>query len=96
MEIITSPNYLWDDFHHRSYYLPQETTLSLSSHQFTIEAKEFIPYGLIDWLHNQIPTLYVFEEGNITNISTTSRLIFHSYQESSQISMWGHRALPPG
>lgn len=45
------------------------TKPSLSSNQFTIGTKDFIPAGHIDWFWSQIPTLGVFEEGNMDTIS---------------------------
>jgi hypothetical protein len=39
-----------------------------------IETKDCIPLGHIDWFNNSIPTLYSFEEGNMTNISPTVKI----------------------
>jgi hypothetical protein len=36
---------------------------------YMIEAKDFIPFGHVDYLKNTIPTSNTFEEGNVENIS---------------------------
>ena len=69
MVVMTSPNYPWDDLHHRSYYLPQATTPSFSSNQYIIETKGFIPSGHVDCFQNPIPAFDAFEECNMDNIS---------------------------
>lgn len=45
--------------------------LSLSSNEFTTEAKDLIPFGDIDWFQNPIPSPNSFDEGNVANISPT-------------------------
>jgi hypothetical protein len=41
---------------------------------YTVETKDFIPSGPIDWFNNLIPTLDAFEEGNMANISPTIKI----------------------
>lgn len=75
MQVMTSPYYPWDNIHHRSYYLPQATKPSLPiSNQFTIETKDFVPSGYIDWFQNPILTLDAFQERNMANISPTIQI----------------------
>lgn len=74
MKVMTSPNYPWDDLHHRSYLLPQVMNPSFLSNQYTFETKDFIPSGHINWFKNPIPTLDAFEEGNMANISPTIKM----------------------
>ena len=74
MEVMTSPNYPWDDLHHKSYYLPQLTNSSLSSNQYTMETRDFIPSDHIDWFQNPILGPNAFKEGNMANISPTIQI----------------------
>ena len=71
---MTSPNYPWDGLHHQSYYLPQVAKPSLSSNQFAIKTKDFISFGHIDQFQNPVPTLDVFEQRNMANISPTIKI----------------------
>lgn len=62
----------WYD--HCAYLLPQNAFApSTYSYQYTVEAKDFIPHGHIDWFKNPIPALGVFEE-NMANISPTIKV----------------------
>ena len=49
---LTSPEYPWDDMHHRSFFLLEE--LVSQSNQFSMETKDFI-HGKVDWFKNPIP-----------------------------------------
>ena len=40
LEALTSPEYPWDDMHHRSFFLPKE--LVSQSDQFSVETNDFI------------------------------------------------------
>lgn len=71
---MTSPNYPWDDIHHISYFLPQVTTTSGLSNQYTIETKYFILLGQINWFLNSILATDAFEEGNMANIPPTIKI----------------------
>ena len=41
LEALTAPDYPWDDMHHRSYFLPDESS-SNNSTQFAVESKDFL------------------------------------------------------
>jgi hypothetical protein len=41
---------------------------------YTVETKDFIPSGHIDWFNNPIPSPNSFEEGNMANISPTIKI----------------------
>jgi hypothetical protein len=41
---------------------------------YTIETKDFIPSGPINWFNNPIPALDAFEEGNMANIYPTIKI----------------------
>jgi hypothetical protein len=41
---------------------------------YVVETKDFIPSGPINWFKNPISAPYVFEEGNMANISTTIKI----------------------
>jgi hypothetical protein len=41
---------------------------------YTVETKDFIPSGLIDWFKNPIHAPDSFEEGNMANISPTIKI----------------------
>ena len=58
LESLTTPEYAWDDMHHRSFFLPEE--LVLQSDDFSVETKYFI-HGKVDWFKNPIPTPDAFE-----------------------------------
>ena len=45
LEAMTTPEYPWDDMHHRSFFLPEE--LVSQSNQFSMETKYFI-HGKVD------------------------------------------------
>ena len=62
LEALTAPDYPWDDMHHRSFFLPQDAFPTTPS-QCTLEAKDFIPRGQIDWFKHPIPAPDAFEEG---------------------------------
>ena len=74
MEGMTSPDYPWNDLHHRSYYLPQATIITQSSGQYTIKAKDIISLRHIDWFWHPIPTPDAFEEGHMTSVSPTLKI----------------------
>ena len=42
LEALTAPDYPWDDMHHRSYFLPDESSSNTAT-QFTVESKDFLP-----------------------------------------------------
>ena len=71
---MTSPDYPWDDLHHRSYYLPMAINATQSYDQYTIEVEYLIPLGHIDWFQHPIPALDAFEKGNMANISPTLKI----------------------
>ena len=58
LESLTSPEYPWDDMHHRAFFLPKE--LVSQSDQFSVETKYFI-HGNVDWFKNPILTPDAFE-----------------------------------
>ena len=68
MEAMTTPNYPWDDMHHRLYFLPKQT-----HDQYVVESKDFI-HGEVNWFRHPIPTPDSFEEGNMANISPTIKI----------------------
>jgi len=75
LEAITTLDYLWDDMHHCSYLLLQDAFApSTYSYQYTVEAKDLIPHGHVDWFQNPIPALGVFEKANMANISPTIKV----------------------
>ena len=45
LKALTTPEYPWDDMHHRSFFLPEE--LVSQSDQFSVETKDFID-GKVD------------------------------------------------
>jgi hypothetical protein len=70
LEELHHPDSPWDALHHRALFLPQEALMPPNQNPiYTVETKDFIPYGPIDWLNNPIPTPNAFEEGNLANIS---------------------------
>jgi hypothetical protein len=77
-EILEEINCLespWDALHHRKLFSPQEAPMPPNQNPiYTIETKDFIPSGPIDWFNNPIPTPNVFEEGNMANISPTIKI----------------------
>ena len=75
MESLITPDYPWDDMHHCSYLLLQDAFApSTYSYQYTVEAKDLIPHGHVDWFQNPIPALGVFEKANMANISPTIKV----------------------
>ena len=46
LESLTTLEYLWDDMHHRSFFLPEELVSQFD--QFSVETKDFI-HGKVDW-----------------------------------------------
>ena len=68
MEAMTNPEFLWDDMHHRAYFLPQQ-----SHDQYAVETKDFIP-NAVNWFKNPISAPDAFEEGNMANISPTIKI----------------------
>jgi hypothetical protein len=75
LEEIQCPDSPWDALHHRALFLPQEALMP-SNHNpiYTVETKDFIPPGPIDWFNNPIPAPDAFEEGNLSNISPTIKI----------------------
>ena len=45
LEALTTPEYSWDDMHHRSFFLPEE--IMSQSDQFSMETKDFIHGKLV-------------------------------------------------
>jgi hypothetical protein len=75
LEELQRPDSPWDALHHRALFLPQESLMPPSHNPiFTVETKDFIPSGTIDWFNNPIPTPDAFEEGNLANISPTIKI----------------------
>ena len=67
LEALTAPEYPWDDMHHRSYFLPDESSSNTAT-QFAVESKYFLP-PKVDWFKDPILAPDDFEEGNMANIS---------------------------
>jgi hypothetical protein len=60
---------------HRALFFPQEASMPPNQHPIcTVETKDFIPSGPIDWFKNPIPAPDAFEEGNMANISPTIKI----------------------
>jgi hypothetical protein len=74
-EELNTPDYPWNALHHRELFISQESFDPPSQASIcTIETKDLIPSGNIDWFNNPIPTPDDFEEGNIANISPTVKI----------------------
>jgi hypothetical protein len=75
LEELTTLDFPWNALHHRAFFLSQEAFHPpIQASMCTIETKDFIPLGYIDWFNNPIPTPDVFEEGNMANISPTVKI----------------------
>jgi hypothetical protein len=62
IESLNAPDYPWDDMHHRSYFSPHDAfSPENPSNPFSIETKDFIPPGHVDWFKNPISTPDTFE-----------------------------------
>ena len=53
LEALTAPEYPWDDMHHHSYFLPDESSSNTAT-QFAVESKDFLP-PKVDWFKDPIP-----------------------------------------
>lgn len=74
---MKEPKYPWDVMHHCCFFLPEKSfspTKETSYNVSLVETKDFMPLGKVDWFKNLIPTPYVIEEGNISNISPTIKV----------------------
>jgi hypothetical protein len=75
LEELNHPDSPWDALHHRALFSPQEALMPPNQNPiYTIETKDFIPSGPIDWFNNPIPAPDAFEEGNMANISPTIKI----------------------
>jgi hypothetical protein len=75
LEELNHPDSPWDVLHHRALFSPQEAPMPPNQNPiYTIETKDFIPSGPIDWFNNPIPASDAFEEGNMSNISPTIKI----------------------
>ena len=48
MEVVTTPNYPWDDMHHHVYFHPKQT-----HDRYGVDSKEFI-HGEVKWFNNPL------------------------------------------
>jgi hypothetical protein len=72
---INHPDFPWDVLHHCALFSPREAPIPPNHNPiYTIETKDFIPSGHIDWFNNPIPAPDAFEEGNMANISPTIKI----------------------
>ena len=71
IEALTTPEYPWDNMHHRSFFILEGPVLL--SDQFSVKTKDFI-HGKVDWFKYPIPALNSFKEGNMANISPTIKI----------------------
>jgi hypothetical protein len=75
LEALQRPDFPWDALHHRALFLPQDALMPPNQNPvYTVETKDFIPPGTIDWFKNPIPSPDAFEEGNMANISPTIKI----------------------
>jgi hypothetical protein len=55
LEELNTLDYPWDALHHRALFFPQEAFTPPNQHPiYTVETKDFIPSGHIDWFNNPI------------------------------------------
>jgi hypothetical protein len=75
LEELTTSNFPWNALHHRALFLSQEAFYPpIQASMCTIETKDFIPLGHLDWFNNPIPAPYGFEEGKMAKISPTVKI----------------------
>jgi hypothetical protein len=75
LEEINHPDYPWHALHHRALFSPQDAPMPPNQNPiYTVETKDFIPTGPIDWFKYPIPSPDAFEEGNMANISPTIKI----------------------
>jgi len=68
MEAMTTPDYPWEDMHHRAYFLLLQT-----HYQYDVNSKDFILCE-VNSFRNPIPALDAFEQGNLAKISPTIKI----------------------
>ena len=86
LEALTTPEYPWDDMHHRLFFHPEE--LVSQSDQFSMETKDFI-HGKVHWFKNPILAPDAFEEGNMANISPIVKINISTNPEVVEEIMLG-------
>jgi hypothetical protein len=75
LEDLTKPDFPWYTLHHRVLFPSQQAfTRPNQNPIYTFKNKYFLPSRHIDWFNNPIHSLDSFEEGNMANISPTTKI----------------------
>lgn len=77
IEAMKEPKFPWESMHHHYFFLPKNMFMPTSAPTHDIcalDSKDFLPLGNVDLFKNLIPSLDAFKEGNMSNISPTTKV----------------------